>query len=115
MRPEEENHGHQNEPAEAAAGEQNARDPRSDNVTHAHIFRRGLSAQRGAREPLRLVVWSAGPRAQQVFVLEKRVERAQAEAKEDAAGEGASTLASNQHVSAGCAFGILEVAVLFHD
>jgi hypothetical protein len=57
----------------------------------------------------------ARPCAEEIFILEEGVERAQAEAKEDAAGKRAALLAGNQHVGAGRALGKLQVLVLVHD
>ena len=57
----------------------------------------------------------AGPGLEEVFILEEGVEAADAEAEEDAAGEGASALAGDEHVGAGCAFRVFQVAVLLDD
>jgi hypothetical protein len=55
------------------------------------------------------------PGLEEVFVLEEGIDAAQSEAEEDAAGEGAALLAGDQHVGAGRAFGVLEIAVLLND
>ncbi len=56
-----------------------------------------------------------GQAPKRYFVLEEGVERAQAEAEEDAAGKRAAFGAGHEHVGAGRAFGELQVAVLLHD
>ena len=55
------------------------------------------------------------PCAEEVLILEEGVKRAQTEAEEDAAGEGATLFAGNQHVGAGGALGELQAPVLIHD
>jgi len=62
-----------------------------------------------------LEFWCARPGFEEVFILEEGVEAAEAEAEEDAAGEGATAFACHEDVGAGGAFRIREVAVLFND
>ena len=62
--------------------------------------------------------WYSGalrPRAEEVLVLEERVEAAEAEAEKDAAGQRAAFFAGDQHVGAGGAFGVRQRAVLLHN
>ena len=74
-------------------------------------------------EPLRtccgtevgLKFWGAGPGFEEVFILKEGINAAEAETEEDAAGEGASALAGDEHVGAGGAFGVFEVFVLLDD
>ena len=63
----------------------------------------------------RSLVGSGGPEAEEVVVLKEGVEAAEAEAEEDAGGEGAAALAGHEDVGAGGAFGVDEGAVLFDD
>ena len=57
----------------------------------------------------------AGPGAEEVFILEERIERAQAQAEEDAAGKGSAFFAGDQNVGARRALRELQVLVLVHD
>ena len=61
------------------------------------------------------VVGLVGPEGEEVVVLEEGVEAAEAEAEEDAGGEGAAAFAGDEDVGAGGAFGVDEGAVLFDD
>jgi hypothetical protein len=67
------------------------------------------------RAEVGLELGRAGPGFEEVLILEKGVERAQAEAEKDAAGERAAALAGDEHVGAGGAFRVGQVAVLFDD
>ena len=62
-----------------------------------------------------LVVGGGGPEGEEVFVLEEGVEAAEAEAEEDAGGEGAAALAGHEDVGAGGALGVDEGVVLVDD
>ena len=55
------------------------------------------------------------PAIEQILILEKSVEAAQAEAEKDAAGKGPSAFTGNQHLGAGRAFGILQILVFLHN
>ncbi len=67
------------------------------------------------RTKVRLVLGRAGPSAEEVAVLEERVERAEAEAEEDAGGGRSAGGAGFDDFSAGGAFRVLEDAMLLHD
>ncbi len=81
----------------------------------AQSARMSCSFQQVLRAEVGLVVGLAGPEREETVVLEERVERAQAEAEEDAGGESAASLAGHEDVGAGGAFGVDERAVLFDD
>ncbi len=115
MRAEELDGRHHHQPGKDAAGKDHAGDTRSNDVTHAEVLRSGVGADRRAGIPAGRVGWRAGPDREHIFVLEKGIKRAQAEAGEDATGERAAFIAGDQHVGAGCAFRIEQVAVLLHD
>ena len=67
------------------------------------------------RAEVEVAVRGGGEEAEEILVLEERVEAAEAEAEKDARGEGAAALAGDQDVRAGCAFGVGQGAVLFDD
>ncbi len=112
--------GHQHQPGEDAAGENNARGFGSDDVAHAKILAGGVGLDGSAFEDVlgpevRLELGRAGPAAEEVLVLKGGVKSAEAEAEEDAAGCGASTGARLDHVGAGRALRKSQFAVLLHD
>ena len=120
MRAEEVDGGHQHEPGEDSAGEHDGGDADADDVADAEILGGDVGADGCAfeemlRAEVGLVVGGGGPEGEEVVVLEEGVEAAEAEAEEDAGGEGAAALAGDQDVGAGGAFGIGEGAVLFDD
>ena len=115
MRAEEMNGGHQYQPGKHAAGENGTCDSGADDVADAEIFRRGIRADGRAGEPFRLVIRRAGPGAEQVAILKQGVDRTQAEAPEDAAGEGSAMFAGEKNIRAGSAFGVGEMAVFLDD
>ena len=111
---------HQHQPGEDAAGKDDARRLGADDVAHAQVLRRGVGLdgrafQHVLRAEVGLELRRARPCAEEVLILEEGVERAQAEAEEDAAGKRAAVLAGHQHVGAGRALGEVQVAVLLHD
>ena len=117
---EEVNQRHEDEPGEDASGEDDAGDARTDDVADAEIFRRGVGLDGCAledvlRAEVGLVLGRAGPGFEEVLILEEGVEAAEAEAEKDAAGERAAALAGDEHVGAGGAFGIWQVAVFLDD
>src|SRR5580693_8869090 len=57
----------------------------------------------------------AWPRAEEILVLEERVDAAQAEAEKHAARERSAALAGNQHIGAGRALRVFQVPVLLHN
>src|SRR5262249_15382197 len=115
MRAEEVNRRHDNKPADDASGEECSRDARADDVADAEIFRRRVSAYGGSGKPLWLVVGCARPCSEQVLILKERVNSAESEAEEDSAGKTPAALSCNQNISAGCAFRVSEIAVLFDN
>ncbi len=120
MRAEEVDGGHEDEPGEDSAGEHDGGDAEADDVADAEIFRRAIGADGGAFEQVLgaevgLDVGAGGPEGEEVVVLEEGVEGAEAEAEEDAGGEGAAALAGHEDVGAGGAFGVDEGVVLFDD
>ncbi len=62
-----------------------------------------------------LIVRGAGPRGEQIVVLEEGINAAKSQAEEDAAGERTAAFACEQDVGAGGSFWILEGFVLLHD
>jgi hypothetical protein len=114
------NQRHQDQPGEDAAGEDDARHAQADDVADAEVLRGGVGLDRGPFQDvlgaeIRLEFGSARPGAEEIFILEEGVDRAQAEAEEDAAGQRPSALAGDQHIGAGRALGVSQVAVLFDD
>ena len=107
---EEVDQGHEDEPGKDAAGKDDAGDAGSDDVADAEVFRSGVGLDAGSFEDVGvaaevgLELRGAGPGFEEVFILEEGVEAAEAEAEEDAAGEGAALFAGHEHVSAGGAF-----------
>ena len=87
----------------------------TDDVADAEVFRGGVGADGCALEPVGLIVGRVRPGGEQVVVLEERIDAAEAEAEEDAAGKGCAALAGEQDIGAGGAFGIDERVVLFDD
>ena len=57
---------------------QDAGDSRPDDVAHAKIFRSGVGAERKRRETMTGYMWECWATAQHVFVLQERIERAEA-------------------------------------
>ena len=117
---EEVNEGHEDEPTDASTGEHDAGYLGADDVADSKVFRCGVGADGSAledvlRAEVGLVVRRAGPGGEEVVVLEEGVESAEAEAEEDAAGEGAAAISGDEDVSAGGAFGIGEGGVLFDN
>ena len=106
---------HEHQPGEDAAGKKQPGNPGPDDVAHAEVFRGDVGTDRRTFQPLWLIVRSAGPRAEQIFILEQGVDAAQTKAKKDAPGKGAAALPRQQHIGARRAFGISEPAMLLDD
>ena len=120
MRAEEVDGRHEDEPGEDSAGEHDGGDADADDVADAEVFGGAVGADGGAFEEVlgaevEVAVGSGGPEGEEVFVLEEGVEAAEAEAEEDAGGEGAAAFAGDEDVGAGGAFGVDEGVVLFDD
>ncbi len=113
QRTEKANRRHQHQPGENAARKQNAGDARADDIAHAEILRRDVGAKRCAGEPFGIVRGRIAPNADRIH--QHRIQSAQAQPPENAAGEGAAAIARHQNVGARRAFGIEQVAVLFDD
>jgi hypothetical protein len=67
------------------------------------------------RAEVGLELGSAGPGAEEVFILKEGVKSAEAKAEENTTGKGAALLARHQHVGAGRTLGKLKVVVLLDD
>ena len=105
--------GHHHQPGNDAAGEENAGDPRADDVADPEIFRSDIHAKACTGEPAWAPFGLFRPREDGFH--QEGVDAAEAESPEDASGKGAATLARYEHVGAGRAFGKRQVAVFFHD
>ena len=120
MRSEEVDGGHEHEPEEDASGEHDGGDARADDVADAEVLGGAVGADAAAfeqmlRADVEVFGGGCGPEAEEVVVLEKRVEAAEAESEEDTGGEAAAALSGDENVGAGGAFGVDEGAVLFDD
>ena len=120
VRPEEVDGRHQHEPGEDSAGEHDGGDADADDVADAEVLGGAVGADGGAFEDVLLAevglpVGLRGPQGEEVVVLEEGVEAAEAEAEEDAGGEGSAALAGHEDVGAGGAFGIDQGLVLVDD
>ena len=104
---------HQHQPREHAAGEDRPGDLRADDVADAEILAGDLRAEGRAGQPGRLVQRPLLPDLRGGH--QERVDAAEAEAPEHAAGKRPALFTGDQHVRAGGAFGIEQVAVLLDD
>src|SRR5581483_5862257 len=112
---EEMNGRHKHEPREHSAGEDHARHAWTNDVADAEIFRSRGSPNGSAGIRLQVPSRCAWPCCKEIFILEQRVKCSESQAPEHAASEAAAAISSNEHISAGCAFGIGENSVLLHD
>jgi hypothetical protein len=113
---------HQDQPTEDAASKHDRGHADTDDVADSEILRRNVGADGRALHDLLAVGVEVGrvvgrgrEEAQQVVVLEERVQAAEAQAEEDAAGKRSAALAGLENVGAGRALGVWERAVLVHD
>ena len=112
-RAEKANGRHQHQPGKNAAGKKNAGDARADDVADAEIFRRDVRAEGGAGKPRGVIGGRIAPGSDRIH--QHRVQAAEAQSPENAAGEGAAAIARYEHVGAGRALRIEKIAVFFDD
>ena len=110
---EEADEGHEHERLQNAAGHHDAGDLRADDVAHAQQGGVRLQGRRGALEPIQRPAGHFFPQPQ--AGVEKLIDERHPESDENGLGGRAARLADNQHVGAGGAFGVNQLAVLFDD
>src|SRR5215471_13758649 len=115
MRSEKLDGGHDHHPGEDATSKDDSGNTRADDVTHAKVFGDDIGADGRAWIPFGVVGGSSRPRGKQVPIFEECVQASKTQTGENAAGKRAALVASDNNISAGCTFGIKEVAVLLHD
>ena len=122
MLSEEHDRRHQYQPTEHAARQHDRGHPQPDDVADAEVLGRDIRTNRSAFENLLAVgievrrpVRRRRKEAEQIFILEERVEAAESEAQEHATGERTAAFSRLQDVSAGSSLGIGQRAVFFDD
>ena len=120
VRAEEVDGRHEDEPRENSAGEHDGGDADADDVTDAEVLGGAVGADGSAFEQVlgaqvEVSVRSGRPEGEEILVLEEGVDAAEAEAEEDTGGEAAATLAGDEDVGAGGAFGVDEGVVFIDD
>ena len=112
--------GHHDQPREDPTRKHDCRNPRADDVADAEVLGRAIGTDAGAfeqvlRPEIEVALGSCGPEAEEIVVLEERIQAAESEAEEDARGEAATALSGDQDIRAGRALGVEQRSVLLDD
>jgi hypothetical protein len=107
------NGGHHDQPGDDAAGEENSRYARANDVADTEIFGRDVHAEGSAGEPAGAGVGKFRPGEARLH--EEGVDAAEAESPEDATSEGAAAFTGDENVGAGSTFRKGKVAVFLDD
>ena len=116
VRPKKLEEGNQDQPGHYAACKHQARNARTDDITHAEVLRRDLTRERRARIPARVPLRLCLPEREPAgFPHHEFVEHTESRTGKHLTRLDAPLLATDEHVCAGLPFGVDQRSVFSYD